>query len=62
MKDINNVVIGDDTEITGHNVYVAGGHHKIEGNSSFVFNPKFSDKVVKGNNIVRIDKFDIDLD
>lgn len=55
-------MLGDNTQITGHNVYVAGGHQKIEGNSDFVFNPKFSNKVVKGNNVVRIDYFDIFLD
>lgn len=43
-------------------MYVAAGQHKIEGNSHFVFSPKFSNTVVKGNNIVRVDGFDIYLD
>lgn len=55
------MIIGDSNTIIGKNVYVKANHHKIKGISNFVFNPHFKDKVIKGDNIVRISRFDINL-
>lgn len=43
-------------------MYVAGGHQKIEGESNFIFNPKFSHKPLIGSNVVRIGDFEMDFD
>lgn len=62
MKNLNSVVVGNNNSVTGEQIYAKGDNLKVEGNSSFVFGSDYSSKEVVGNNIVRIGKFDIDLD
>lgn len=55
-------MVGNNNSVTGEQIYAKGDNLKVEGNSSFVFGSDYSSKEVVGNNIVRIGKFDIDLD
>lgn len=62
LKDVNNVVLGSNNAIQGQNIFVKGENQNVEGQSNYVFNPNYANKKISGDNIVRISKFDIDLD
>lgn len=62
LKNINVVVLGDNNDIQGHHIFVNANNQKVVGSEDFVFTPKFSNVAVKGDNIVRLGRFDVDLD
>lgn len=55
-------MLGDNNAIQGQNIFVKGENQNVSGASNFVFNPNYANKKINGDNIVRISKFDIDLD
>ena len=62
LSDINNIIIGDDNTVKGEDNVVQGDSLEIYGDGNYVFHDKYNDIPIIGGNIVRIGKYDVDLD
>ena len=62
MKDVSHVIIGEDNKVTGKNIYLRGNNLRVNANEVVILNSNSEKKSVKGNNIVRIRSYEVDLD
>lgn len=61
-SDENNIIIGNYNTVKGENNRLKGDHHSVEGDGNFILNGWFPHHEIEGDNIVRIGKFDFDMD
>ena len=62
LGDDNNIVIGNNNAVKGENNVLKGDNHSLVGNGNYILNGRFSHIDIRGNNIVRIGRFDFDMD
>ena len=62
FSDENNIIIGNYNKVKGDDNKLKGSYHSIEGDGNFVLNGRFPHHEIEGDNIVRIGKFDFDMD
>ena len=59
---MNNIIFGNNNLVVGDENVVYGECIQIYGDGNYVFHDKFNDIPIIGGNIVRIGKYDVDLD
>ena len=62
LSEINNIILGNDNTIVGDDNVVQGDSLEIYGDGNYVFHDQYNDIPIIGGNIVRIGKYDVDLD
>ena len=61
-SDINNIIIGGDNSVHGHDNFLHADGHTVVGNDNYVLHSNHGNVPLKDENVVRIIGFDIDFD
>lgn len=62
LNDVNNIILGDNNEVQGNDNLLKADDHSITGDGNYILHGKFAHHEVEGDNIVRIGRFDFDMD
>lgn len=62
MKKYQSLIIGDSNIAIGSHIFLFADKHTIIGNQDIIFNTQYPEDVIRGDNIVRISRFDVNLE
>lgn len=62
LKDINNIVLGEELEVSGSNNFVKSNNLKVYGSNSHIISDKYTHMSIRRNNIMRLGRYELLLD